>query len=266
MSRRFDTRTTIFSPEGRLYQVEYAMEAISHAGTCLGILAKDGVVIAAERRNTSKLLDDTVMKSEKMYKLNDDIACSVAGITADANVLINQLRTIGQRHEVSYGEPIPLEQMVRYMCDLKQAYTQFGGMRPFGVSILYMGWDKVYGYQLYQSDPSGNYGGWKATCVGHNATTAMNLLKQEFDEEKSDLKSALTLAVKVMAKTMDTAKLTTEKMEIATLSREDGRTKLRLLPFSELERLLKEYDAEEAKSAAEKKEKDKEAKRRMVKK
>merc|ERR1712212_450111 len=91
MSRRYDSRTTIFSPEGRLYQVEYAMEAIGHAGTCLGILAKDGVLLAAERKNTHKLLDE-VFSSEKIYQIHDDMACSVAGITSDANVLINELR------------------------------------------------------------------------------------------------------------------------------------------------------------------------------
>lgn len=124
-ARRYDSRTTIFSPEGRLYQVEYAMEAISHAGTCLGILGKDGILLAAERRNTNKLLDGAIF-SEKIYKLNEyvaiispidiwnvkcefflnfslncfencsDMVCSVAGITSDANVLTNELRLIGK--------------------------------------------------------------------------------------------------------------------------------------------------------------------------
>ena len=98
-----------------------------------------------------------------------DMVCSVAGITSDANVLTNELRLIAQRYQLNYGEPVPCEQLVSQLCDIKQAYTQYGGKRPFGVSILYMGWDKHYGYQLYQSDPSGNYSGWKATCIGNNA-------------------------------------------------------------------------------------------------
>ena len=133
------------------------MEAIGHAGTCLGILSNDGIVLAAERRNTNKLLDE-VFHSEKIYKLNDDMVCSVAGITSDANLLTNELRLIGQRYKYSYGESIPCEQLVSWLCDIKQAYTQSGGKRPFGVSILYMGWDKHYGFQLYQSDPSGTIG------------------------------------------------------------------------------------------------------------
>ena len=96
MARRYDTRATIFSPEGRLYQVEYALEAISHSGASLGILAENGVVLAGEKRNVSPLLDD-VKYSEKIYKIHDDLCCSVSGITSDANVLINELRMIGQR-------------------------------------------------------------------------------------------------------------------------------------------------------------------------
>ncbi|KAK2183042.1 hypothetical protein NP493_326g02010 [Ridgeia piscesae] len=256
MSRRYDSRTTIFSPEGRLYQVEYAMEAIGHAGSCLGILASDGIVLAAEKRNTNKLLDE-VSYSEKIYKLNEDMACSVAGITSDANVLTNELRLIAQRHLLQYQEPMPCEQIVSALCDIKQAYTQFGGKRPFGVSLLYMGWDRHYGFQLYQSDPSGNYGGWKATCIGNNSSAALSMLKQEYKEGKTTVKDALDLAIKVLSKTLDTTKLTSEKVEIATLTREKDVTKLRILPAPELETIIKKYEAEEAKAEAEKKKQEK---------
>ncbi|MXQ82926.1 hypothetical protein E5288_WYG022723 [Bos mutus] len=246
-SRRYDSRTTIFSPEGRLYQVEYAMEAIGHAGTCLGILANDGVLLAAERRNIHKLLDE-VFFSEKIYKLNEDMACSVAGITSDANVLTNELRLIAQRYLLQYQEPIPCEQLVTALCDIKQAYTQFGGKRPFGVSLLYIGWDKHYGFQLYQSDPSGNYGGWKATCIGNNSAAAVSMLKQDYKEGEMTLKSALALAIKVLNKTMDVSKLSAEKVEIATLTRENGKTVIRVLKQKEVEQLIKKHEEEEAKA------------------
>lgn len=110
------------------------MEAISHAGSCLGILASDGILLVAERRNTNKLLDE-VFTSEKIYKLNQDMMCSVAGITSDANVLTNELRLIAQRYEIQYKESIPCEQLVSMLCDLKQAYTQYGGMRLSGVFV-----------------------------------------------------------------------------------------------------------------------------------
>lgn len=256
MARRYDSRTTIFSPEGRLYQVEYAMEAIGHAGTCLGILANDGIVLAAERRNTNKLLDE-VFHAEKIYKLNDDIACSVAGLTSDANLLTNELRLIGQRYKYSYGESIPVEQLVSWLCDIKQAYTQSGGKRPFGVSILYMGWDKHYGFQLYQSDPSGNYGGWKATCVGNNWNAAVSMLKQEYKEDETSLDGALDLAIKVLSKTLDMTKLSPEKIEISTLTRENNQTKIQILPADKVDELIKKYEKTEAEAEAAKKEKEK---------
>lgn len=254
MARRYDSRTTIFSPEGRLYQVEYAMEAISHAGTCLGILAEDGILLAGECRNINKLLDNTF--SEKIYKLNENIVCSVGGITADANVLTHELRLLAQRYQLTYGEPIPVEQLVSSVCDMKQAYTQYGGKRPFGVSILYMGWDEHYGYQLYQSDPSGNYGGWRATCIGYNFSAAVSILKQELgDKNKITLEAAKDLAVKVLSKALDTTKLTSDKLEMATLQRIDGKTVIKVMTKQDVEQLIEKHNKREAEEEAAKKEK-----------
>jgi 20S proteasome subunit alpha 3 len=232
-------QTTIFSPEGRLYQVEYALEAISHAGTALGILAKDGIVLAAERKVTSKLLEQDT-SAEKLYTINEyvemlwapvsslfsyleflwqqtdanhsNMICAVAGMNADANILINYARQNAQRYLLTYNEDIPCEQLVRRLCDLKQGYTQHGGLRPFGVSFIYAGWDHLRQFQLYQSNPSGNYGGWKATSVGANNASAQSLLKQDYKED-STLQEACAMAVKVLSKTMDSTKLSSEKSE-----------------------------------------------------
>jgi len=248
MSRRYDSRTTIFSPEGRLYQVEYAMEAISHAGTAIGILASDGIVLAAEKKLTSKLLEPT-KSSEKMYMIDEHIACAVAGITADANILINQARLHAQRYRFAYQEPQPVEQLVQSLCDEKQAYTQYGGLRPFGVSMLYAGWDKTFGYQLYQSDPSGNYLGWKATCIGANNQSATSLMKQEYKEEILSLDKALSLAIKVLTKTCDATALTPEKFDLATLTKgPDGKLLYHELTEAESQKLL-DAAKEEAASA-----------------
>jgi len=236
MSRRYDSRTTIFSPDGRLYQVEYAMEAIGHAGAALGILANNGVVLAAEKIVTSKLLE-VEKTSEKMYKVDERISCAVAGIRADANILINRARLIAQQYQFKYQENIPVEQLIQQICDLKQGYTQYGGMRPFGVSFLFAGHDDNYGYQLYQSDPSGNYGGWKAYAIGQNSTSAQSILKQDYTEDM-DLHAALLLAIKVLSKTMDSTSLTADKLEISTLDK-DG---YHLLTEEELQKLLTEAD------------------------
>jgi 20S proteasome alpha/beta subunit len=141
-----------------------------------------------------------------------NMICAVAGMTADANILINYARQAAQRYLLTYNEDIPCEQLVRRLCDLKQGYTQHGGLRPFGVSFIYAGYDPQRQFQLYQSNPSGNYGGWKATSVGANNASAQSLLKQDYKEE-CDLKEACGLAVKVLSKTMDSTKLSSEKSE-----------------------------------------------------
>jgi len=188
-----------------------------------------------------------------MYKLDDNISCVVAGITADANILINYARLASQRYLYSYQESMPVENLVKSISDTKQGYTQFGGMRPFGVSFLYAGWDEFYGFQLYHSDPSGNYGGWKAHAIGANSQNAQSLLKQEWKEELT-VKEALKLAVKVMSKTMDSTTLSADKLEFSTLTKdEDGNTTFHILTEKEVNTIIKEQQAEE-----EKKNKDKE--------
>lgn len=215
MSRRYDSRTTIFSPEGRLYQVEYAMEAIGNAGSAIGILAKDGVVLVGEKKVTSKLLQ-TSSSMEKMYKIDDHVACAVAGIMSDANILINTARVQAQRYTFMYQEPMPVQQLVQSLCDTKQGYTQFGGLRPFGVSFLFAGWDRNHGFQLYMSDPSGNYGGWQAAAVGANNQAAQSILKQDYKDDATR-EEVVQLAIKVLSKTMDSTSLTAEKLELAEL-------------------------------------------------
>ncbi|KAJ3214089.1 hypothetical protein HK099_007043 [Clydaea vesicula] len=259
MARRYDSRTTIFSPEGRLYQVEYAMEAISHAGTCLGILSNEGIVLAAEKTVTSKLLEQ--INHEKVYRITDSMAVAVAGITSDANTLVNYSRNEAQKFLFTYNEHIPCEQLVQKLCDLKQGYTQYGGLRPYGVSFLYAGHDEHHGFQLYQSDPSGNYSGWKATCIGQNSSNAQGILKQDYKEGGMSLKEAKALAVKVLAKTMESTSLTSEKrrnftfdfftnyyffekVEFATLSLVGEKVVFHSYTVSEIDSLLKEENAQ----------------------
>ena len=131
-------------------------------------------------------------------------------MTADANILVNYARQAAQRYLLTYNEDIPCEQLVRRVCDLKQGYTQHGGLRPFGVSFIYAGWDPRRQFQLYLSNPSRNYGGWKATSAGANNASAQSLLKQDYKEDCT-LKEACGMAVKVLSKTMDSTKLSSEK-------------------------------------------------------
>merc|ERR1712028_295258 len=187
-------------------------------------------VLAAEKKISSKLLEPA-KSSEKMYMIDDHVECAVAGITADANILINQA-------------PQPVEQLVQRLCDEKQLYTQYGGLRPFGVSLLYAGWDKTWGFQLYASDPSGNYGGWKATSIGANSVAAQSLMKQEYKADSISLDEALKLAIKVLTKTCDSTTLTPDKFDLATVV--DGKVKYTQLSEAEAQKLLDAFKADSA--------------------
>lgn len=233
MSSRYDTKTTTFSPEGNLYQVEYATEAISQAGTAIGILTAEGVVFATEKRLVHPLLDtenlpDKNIAGDKVFKIDQHIACAVSGIASDANILINHARVSCQRHRYTYKESMATEDLCILLCDVKQGYTQYGGVRPFGVAFLMGGWDRYHGFQLYHTEPSGNYSGWKAYAIGQNDGAAQGLLKQDWKEGMT-LRDGLLLALKVLSKTMDSTKLSAEKVEIATLRMADAPAASRIL-------------------------------------
>eukprot|EP00916_Digyalum_oweni_P014646 GHVL01024016.1.p1 GENE.GHVL01024016.1~~GHVL01024016.1.p1 ORF type:complete len:248 (+),score=35.74 GHVL01024016.1:34-777(+) len=236
MARRYDTRTTTFSPEGRLYQVEYALEAINNAASTIGITTTEGVVLAAEKMETSKLLDPG-RTSEKIYKIDEHVICAVAGLTSDANILIESLRETAQSYRYVYQEPQPVQQLIISICDKKQLYTQWGGLRPFGVSFLFAGWDVHHGFQLYHTDPSGNYNGYQATAIGINNQTAQSILKQEWKDNLT-LEEGLQLAAKVLTKTMDTASPSPEKLEFATLSEVNGKLVYKIVSDSQVNSLM----------------------------
>jgi 20S proteasome subunit alpha 3 len=186
-------------------------------------------------------------------------------MTADANSLIYRSRLAAQQYLFAYGEEIPVEQLVQNLCDFKQRFTQRGGLRPFGVSFIFAGYDDHHGLQLYHSDPSGNYGGWKATCIGANNSSAQSILKQDYKEDMT-LEEAKALAIKVLSKTIDSTTLTSEKrkyneafmcivqsnshvdflpcslVEFATLKVVDNVVKYSLYKSTEVDALLKQLD------------------------
>ena len=134
-------------------------------------MASDGVVLAAGKRVGSALLDIR-SATERLYTIDANMACAVAGITSDAHTLIDTARTEAQRYLCTYQEQPPVEHIVTKLCNLKHSYTQFGGLRPFGASFLIAGWDRELGFQLYHTDPSGNFSGWKAKPMGANSDKA----------------------------------------------------------------------------------------------
>mmetsp|Transcript_5763 Transcript_5763/g.9982 ORF Transcript_5763/g.9982 Transcript_5763/m.9982 type:complete len:146 (+) Transcript_5763:61-498(+) len=138
---------------------------------------------------------------------------------------------------------MPLEQLVQRVCNYKQAYTQYGGLRPFGVAFMFAGWDEHFGFQLYHSDPSGNYSGWFANAIGANNQAGKSLLKNEYEQD-STVEQCLKLAAKVLNKTMDTTTPSPEKMEFFTLQMVDGKVVHKILTDAETAKILEEVQAE----------------------
>lgn len=225
------------------------MEAINLAGSTVGVLAEDGVVLAGEKKTTSKLLDQG-KQHEKLFQLDSTMCCAVAGITSDANILINKLRLTAQQHVYSYGESMPVEQLVTSICDYKQGYTQFGGLRPFGVSFLVAGHDNSHGFQLYHTDPSGNFSGWKAYAIGINNNTAQQIMRQDW-KPGMKVQEALELAAKVLVKTMDTTSPNAEKLEFAVVEKTpEGHVRFRVLKDAEINKLMADATPKEEDESA----------------
>ena len=160
----YDRGHTIFSPDGRLYQVEYARQAVERGSPAVGVQAAGGVVLAARKRLASPLLDPGSV--EKIHQIDDHIAIASAGHAADARQLVDHARLAAQRHRLQYGEPAPIESVTTALADHVQESTQTGGSRPFGAALLVGGVDADGPGQLYEVDPSGTPYGWRAVGVG----------------------------------------------------------------------------------------------------
>merc|ERR1711967_125862 len=217
MSGRYDQRTTTFDPNGRLLQVEYAIEHINQDGSVIGVLAKDGIVVACEKKETSKLFVPT-RESGKLYKIDDHIVCAVSGVVADANYLVDYARLHCQQHLYSQHQSIYAEELVKFLCNEMHTLTQYGSSRPYGVGMMYGGYDSVRGFQLYNSDPSGNYAAWMAHATGKGCVNAISQLKDDYKE--SNIDGALDLAVSVLAKAMDLTSAQPERFEVAVMHKD----------------------------------------------
>jgi 20S proteasome subunit alpha 3 len=139
----------------------------------------------------------------------------------------------------------PVENLVRYISDIKQLKTQFGSTRPYGAGFLFAGWDKIYGYQLYNTEPSGVYNAWRAHAIGQNYQNAQSTLKTHYDEAMN-LSAGLKVTVKVLKKTLDKNKLGGDNIDIYVLTMVNGELTQRFLQASEIDQYLKEIEKEEA--------------------
>lgn len=217
----YDRGTSLFSPDGRIYQVEYAREAVKRGAPSLGIRTADGVVLAAQRRTSSSLMEAESI--EKIHKLDSYLGAATAGHVADARQLVDDARQEAQVNHLRYGEPIRVETLTTSLSDMIQETTQRGGTRPFGASLLIGGMDgegEDARARLFQTDPSGAPQEWKAVAIGAKRNDIQEFLEEEWSEELS-LSDGVDLAVRALLVTDD--ELESQDVSAVTLSSEGYR-------------------------------------------
>ncbi len=219
----YDRGVHTFSPEGRLFQVEYALEAIKLGSTAIGIQSSEGVVLAVEKRVTSSLMESSSV--EKLLEIDTHIGCALSGLIADARTIVDHARVETQNHWFTYDEKIKVESVAQSVSDLA---IKFGEgvdgseptmSRPFGVALLIAGVDEK-GPQLYFSDPSGTYSAYQAKAIGSGSEGAQSELQDNYHKSIT-LQESLTLAVKVLKQVME-EKLSASNIQVATVTKADG--------------------------------------------
>ena len=217
----YDRAVSMFSPDGRLLQVEYAKKTVKQGSTAIGLVCNDAVVLVAQKRLPGKLIISSSV--EKIYKIDDHLMSTFAGITSDARVLVERSQTKAQQNRVSYDTPVDVISIVKDISDLKQYTTQSGGLRPFGVSLILAGVD-VNGPKIYVTDPTGIYFQYNAVAIGENEAKVTEFLEKEFKENLS-CDEAIKLAISAI-KSSTEEDLKEDSLEIAVVEKESTYRKL----------------------------------------
>jgi len=236
----YDRAITVFSPDGKLFQVQYAQEAVKRGLTALAIKVGEGVVLAAERLIRSKLVEEVSI--EKIFQIDEHIGAAASGLIADARVLIDHARIEAQINRLRYDEPISVQTLAKRIGDIKQLYTQHGGVRPFGARLLIAGVGPD-GSHLFETDPSGVVAAYRAHAIGGGAPAAIEVLEREYDE-KASLEEAIAAALKALRAAVEGA-LTPERVEMAVV--ETKTRKFRDLTPEEITKYLHKLEKEPAK-------------------
>jgi len=231
----YDRGITIFSPDGRLYQVEYAREAVKRGSASLGVRTAGGVVLAVVKRSRSPLLERSSV--EKLHKADDHIGVASAGHVADARQLIDFARRRAQINRLRYEEPIGVETLTKEVTDYIQQYTQVGGARPFGVALIVGGVENGEP-RLYETDPSGTPYEWKALSVGADREATQEYLEDHYDEE-ADLEGGIELALGALASVND-GSVDPDEVGLATIDAETET--FRELATDEIAEYVTEFD------------------------
>jgi proteasome alpha subunit len=228
----YDRAITMFSPDGRLLQVEYARKTVKQGNTAIGIVCSDGVLLVADKRIVDPLVVTEAI--EKIFQIDEHIGATASGIISDARVLIERAQIKAQQHQVTYDSPIDTLSVVKSICDLKQLCTQSGGLRPFGVSLLIAGID-TDGPKLFQTDPTGIFFQYYAVVIGEGEEAVEEILHKKY-KPNITLQEALRLCVDALKLVLDD-KFNAERLDAAYIKTSDR--KFGKVEKKELERVLK---------------------------
>ena len=189
-SRGYDMTPTMYSPDGRIYQVEYAIETVKRGAIAIGLQAKDGVVLAVEEKSRDLQVEDI---TQKIFEVDDHIGIAAAGYIPDARVLVDNARFFSQSNKLTYDESVEVETVARHLADQSHQFTQYSGVRPFGVALIVAGVDRR-GSRIFVTDPSGTYVPYTAVAIGGNSDEITDYLEKNYKKEMS-MDDAMSLAI-----------------------------------------------------------------------
>lgn len=212
--RQYDQAITIFSPEGRIYQVEYALELVKRGAPIVGLKTQEGAILAAFETESNPLV--FVDNSKKIFKIDEHVGAAISGLSPDARVLLRQARLLSQSNRLTFDEPINIEVLTGELGDLLQMYTQNAGVRPFGVSMIIAGIDSR-SIKVVSLDPSGSYRMYNANSIGRNSEEAKKILDNEYKPDLS-LEGGISLAIRSLSAAVD--QILYNQLTIATISLE----------------------------------------------
>lgn len=211
-SEEYDYAITVFSPEGRLFQVEYALEMVKRGSTVLGIACPEGVVFAAELASPSPL--QVLGSTRKIFPIDEHVGVAIAGLSADARILVDRARIDAQNNRLTYDEPIDIAVLAHQLADIKQQYTQYGGVRPFGVSLIIGGIDH-HGSRIFQTDPSGSCVGYASVAIGSGGD-AVHAFLETHRTPPHTVEQAIQLAIACLSQAMEGG-LDVQKLSLAII-------------------------------------------------
>ena len=212
-SRGYDMTPTMYSPDGRIYQVEYAIETVKRGTIAVGIQCKDGVILAVEEKTRDLQVGDI---TQKIFQVDDHIGVAAAGYIPDARVQVDTARFFAQSNKLTYDESVEVETVAKHLADQAHQYTQYSGVRPFGVALIVAGIDKK-GTRIFVTDPSGTYVSYSAVAIGGTSEDVTNFLEKNYRKDMS-MDDAISLAISAINLKNDKSSTEDIKMSKIALS------------------------------------------------